>query len=86
MYFEPLIIQNKPLVLATIVYIKNYILSKHNPRLREAIYTNIEHLIGENALANDNNFIDLDQLTIDANEFQLIELYQLADYIREFKI
>lgn len=86
MYFRPLENLENPNHLGIKVYLKNYILHKHNPRLREAVYTHIEHLIGEKAFANDINFIDLDQLTVDAMGLQLMELYHLADYIREFKI
>lgn len=86
MYFRPLENLENPNHLGIKVYLKNYILHKHNPRLREAVYTHIEHLIGEKAFANDINFIDLDQLTVGAMQHQLVELYHLADYIREFKI
>ncbi len=86
MYFEPLENLEKPTDLGIKVLLKNYIIHKDNPRLREAVYVHIEHLIGEKSFANDINFIDLDQLTIGAMQHQLLELYHLADYIREFKI
>lgn len=56
-----------------------------NPRLREAVYTHIEHLIGEKSFANNINFIDIDQLPSDVIGFQLIELYNLGAYIKKFK-
>ena len=59
--------------------LKNYIIHKDNPRLREAVYVHIEHLIGEKAFANDIAFIEIGQLEGD-NENQ-IELYNLKSYI-----
>jgi hypothetical protein len=85
MYFLPLENLENPNHLGIRVYLKNYILHKSNPRLREAVYTHIEHLVGEKAFANNINFIDLAQLTADTTELQPIELYFLNDYIREFK-
>jgi hypothetical protein len=85
MYFLPLENLENPNHLGIRVYLKNYILHKHNPRLREAVYTHIEHLIGEKAFANEISFIDLAQLTADTIEPQPIELYFLNDYIRECK-
>ena len=52
---------------------------KDNPRLREAVYIHIEHLIGEKAFANDIAFIEIGQWEGD-NENQ-IELYNLKSYI-----
>ena len=85
MYFLPLENLENANHLGIRVYLKNYILHKHNPRLKEAVYTHIEHLVGEKAFANDINFIDLAQLTGNTTEPQPIELYFLNDYIREFK-
>lgn len=85
MYFFPLENTENPNSLGMRVFLKNFILHKNNPRLREAVYTHIEHLIGEKAFANDINFIEIVQLTADTTEPQPIDLYFLNDYIREFK-
>jgi hypothetical protein len=79
MYFIPLENPNKPIDLGIKVLLKNYIVHKDNPRLREAVYVHIEHLIGEKAFANDIAFIEIGQLEGD-NKNQ-IELYNLKSYI-----
>ena len=79
MYFIPLENPNKPTDLGIKVLLKNYIVLKDNPRLREAVYVHIEHLIGEKSFANDISFIEIGQLEGD-NENQ-IELYNLKSYI-----
>ena len=79
MYFIPLENPNKPTDLGIKVLLKNYIVHKDNPRLREAVYVHIEHLIGEKAFANDIAFIEIGQWEGD-NENQ-IELYNLKSYI-----
>ena len=79
MYFIPLENPNKPTDLGIKVLLKNYIVHKDNPRLREAVYVHIEHLIGEKAFANDIAFIEIGQLEGD-NENQ-IELFNLKSYI-----
>ena len=79
MYFIPLENPNKPSDLGIKVLLKNYIIHKDNPRLREAVYVHIDHLIGEKAFANDIAFIEIEQLEGD-NENQ-IELYNLKSYI-----
>jgi hypothetical protein len=79
MYFEPLEIQNKPLELGIRVHIKDYIVYKDNPRLKEAVYIHLEHLLGEKSFANDLAFIEIGQL--ETNQVNLIELYQLKFYI-----
>lgn len=79
MYFIPLENQEKETDLGIKVFIKNYIIHKDNPRLREAVYVHIEHLIGEKSFANDIAFIEIDQLTNCNND--LIELYQLSNII-----
>ena len=84
MYFIPLENCDNPNRLGIRVYLNNYILHKDNPRLREAVYTQIEHLIGEKAFANDINFIELVQLTADTIHPQPIDLCYLNDYLREF--
>ncbi len=79
MYFIPLENPNKPTDLGIKVLLKNFIIHKENPRLREAVYVLIEHLIGEKAFANDIAFIEIGQLE-GADENQ-IELYYLKSYI-----
>jgi hypothetical protein len=79
MYFIPLENSNKPTDLGIKVVLKNYIVHKDNPRLREAVYVHIEHLVGEKTFANDIAFIEIAQLEADnKNE---IELYNLKSYI-----
>ena len=79
MYFIPIENIEKPTDLGIKVLLKNYIIHKDNPRLREAVYVHIEHLIGEKAFANDIAFIEIGQWEGD-NENQ-IELYNLKSYI-----
>jgi hypothetical protein len=79
MYFIPLENPNKPTDLRIKVLLKNYIVHKDNPRLREAVYVHIEHLIGEKSFANDIAFIEIEQWEED-NENQ-IEIYNLKSYI-----
>lgn len=79
MYFIPLENPDKPTDLGIKVLLKNHIVHKDNPRLREAVYVHIEHLIGEKSFANDIAFIEIAQLEGD-NQNQ-IELYNLKSYI-----
>ncbi|MGV3697224.1 hypothetical protein [Flavobacterium sp.] len=79
MYFIPLENPNKPTDLGIKVLLKNYIIHKDNPRLREAVYVHIEHLIGEKVFANDIAFIEIGQLEGDYENS--IELYNLKSYI-----
>lgn len=79
MYFIPLENPNKPPDLGIKVLLKNYIIHKDNPRLREAVYVHIEHLIGEKAFANDIAFIEIGQL--EGNQKNTIALCYLHDYI-----
>jgi hypothetical protein len=79
MYFILLENIEKPTDLGIKVLIKNYIVHKDHPRLREAVYIQIEHLIGEKAFANDIAFIEIGQL--DGNQEESIELYNLKFYI-----
>lgn len=85
MYFEPLENPNNPDNLGVRIYTKNHIIHKENPRFREAVYTHIEHLVGEKSFANNINFIDIDQLPMGNIGFRLIELYNLEAYIKKFK-
>ena len=79
MYFIPLENPNKPTDLGIKVLLKNYIVHKDNPRLREAVYVHIEHLIGEKAFANDIAFIEIGQW--EGDDENQIELYNLKSYI-----
>jgi hypothetical protein len=84
-YFIPLQIPGKPHELGIKVLLKNYIIHKHNPSLREVLYVHIEHLIGEKSFANDLSFIEIDQLnTEDIDDDCLLELYNLKSFI-DFK-
>jgi hypothetical protein len=79
MYFIPLENPNKPTDLGIKVLLKNYIVHKDNPRLREAVYVHIEHLIGEKAFANDIAFIEMGQW--EGDNVNHIQLYNLKSYI-----
>lgn len=79
MYFIPIENIEKPTDLGIKVLLKNYIIHKDNPRLRESVYVQIEHLIGEKAFANDIAFIEIGQLEINQND--KIEMYNLHSYI-----
>jgi hypothetical protein len=81
MYFIPLENPNKLTDLGIKVLLKNYIVHKDNPRLREAVYVHIEHLIGEKAFANDIAFIEIGQL--ESNSENIIELYNLKFYFED---
>jgi hypothetical protein len=60
--------------------LKNYIIHKENPKLREAVYIQIEHLIGEKAFANDIAFIEMGQL--ETKQVNTIALCYLLSYIQ----
>jgi len=85
MYFASIENLKKQTDLGIRIYLKNYIIHKENPRLREAVYTHIEHLIGEKSFANDVAFIEIEQLTSKINDIELLDLYNLADYVIFFK-
>ena len=82
-YFIPLENPNKPPDLGIKVLVKNYIVHKDNPRLREAVYIHIEHLIGEKAFANDIAFIEIGQLEGDSES--QIELYKIEKHFLRAK-
>lgn len=67
------------------MYIKNNIVYKDNPRLREAVYIHLEHLLGEKSFANDISLIDIAQIPIDFKELEFIELYKLGAHIEKYK-
>ena len=79
MYFIPLENPNKPTDLGIKVLLKNYIVHKDNPRLREAVYVHIEHLIGEKSFVNEIAFIEIGQLEND--DKNLINMYNLTSFI-----
>jgi len=79
MYFIPLENPNKPTDIGIKVLLKNYIVHKENPRLQEAVYVHIEHLIGEKAFANDIAFIEIGQW--EGDDENQIDLYNLKSYI-----
>ena len=79
MYFTPLENPNKPTDLGIKVLLKNYIVHKDTTRLREAVYVQIEHLIGEKSFANDIAFIEIGQW--EGDDENQIELYNLKSYI-----
>ncbi len=81
-YFLPLEVPGKPHEFGIKVLLKNYIVHKDNPRLREALYVHIEHLIGEKSFANDLSFIEIDQLkNEDLEDDCVLELYNLKFFI-----
>jgi hypothetical protein len=81
MYFIPLEIPDKPNEFGIRIMIKNYIIHKDNPKLREAVYIHLEHLIGEKAFANEIKFIEIEQLgEIQANMIELCHLKYYIDF------
>ncbi len=85
-YFLPLEVPGKPHEFGIKVLLKNYIVHKENPRLREALYVHIEHLIGEKSFANDLSFIEIDQLkNEDLEDDCVLELYNLKFFIDSFE-
>lgn len=78
-YFIPLKKPNQPNDLEIKVLLKNYIVHKDNPRLREAVYVHIEHLIDEKAFANDIALIEIGQL--EGDDENQIELYQIEKHL-----
>ncbi|MDP2161986.1 MAG: hypothetical protein Q8K02_16010 [Flavobacterium sp.] len=85
-YFLPLEVPGKPHEFGIKVLLKNYIVHKNNPRLREALYVHIEHLIGEKSFANDLSFIEIEQLkNEDLEDDCVLELYNLKFFIDSFE-
>lgn len=85
-YFLPLEVPGKPHEFGIKILLKNYIVHKDNPRLREALYVHIEHLIGEKSFANDLSFIEIDQLkNEDLEDDCVLELYNLKSFIDSFE-
>lgn len=75
MYFDAVNNSEKPTDLGIKIFFKNNIIYKDNPRLRQAVYVHIKHLIGEIFFANDIAFIEIGQLG--SNSKNLIELFNL---------
>jgi hypothetical protein len=80
MYFITIETPNKPTDLGIRVLLKNYIVHKDNPRLREAVYFLIENLIGEKSFANNIAFIEIRQL--EGDQKNTIALCYLHSYIQ----
>ncbi|MEC4004852.1 hypothetical protein OX283_009315 [Flavobacterium sp. SUN052] len=80
MYFIALV--NKKNDLGIKVLLKNFFLNKDNKRLREAVYVQIEHIIGEKSFANNIAFIDIGQL--ENNQKNLIQLYKLQFFVDNY--
>jgi hypothetical protein len=45
----------------------------------------LEHLLGEKSFANDISLIDIAQQPSDIEKMKLLNLYNLADYIKNIK-
>lgn len=84
MYFLPLEIKHRPNSLGIRIFLKNYLIHSNNKNLQEAIYTQVEHLIGEKSFANEITFIEVAQLKGEMKKIT-IPLYELGVYIRTFK-
>ncbi len=83
MYFLPLEKPTNHQDLGVCIYINNYIFHKDNPKLKEAVYIQIEHLIGEKSFANDLSFIDITQIPV--TNTTLFEFCYLVSFIEDFK-
>ncbi|MGV9004446.1 hypothetical protein [Flavobacterium sp.] len=79
MYFQPIKNPQIPTQMGIKVFLKNYIVHKHDPKLKEAVYVHIEHLVGEKAFANEIAFIEIAQL--EGEQKNLTELYNLKQYL-----
>lgn len=81
MYFIPIQNPNKPTVVGIKVLLKNYIVHKENPNIRDAVYILIEHLVGEKIFANAIEFIEIGQL--DGELKNGCAIYALMGYINK---
>lgn len=82
MWYTVITTENNPILLSLNIYIKNYVVLGYNDHLVTAIYTLLEHLLGEKAFANEIHLIKICQLTSTAeNNETLVPLYALQDYI-----
>jgi hypothetical protein len=78
-YFILLGNPDKPTDLGIRVLLKNYVVYKNNPKLKEAVYIVIQHLLGEKTFANELKFIDIDQLHQIDDDY--VKLHHLNLYI-----
>lgn len=83
MYFYPLQTSEKPTALGIRIYINNYIIHQNNPKLQEAVYIHLEHLLGEKVFANELTYIDIKQRTQSNHDY--FELCYLSSFIEDFK-
>ena len=65
-----------------IVYLKNYTIHCNNKNLLEVVYIIIQDIIGEKALAENINFVELEQMPNQEND-ELIYLFDLQYYLDE---
>lgn len=79
--FLPLNYNNKIKKLDIIIYLKNYKIHCNTTILQQAIYIILQDLLGEKALYQNINFVQLANLP--NNRKDLIELYELQYYIDE---
>ena len=79
MYFMPTLNRLRATDFGIIVLLKNFIVHQNNPKLKEAVYAIIEHLVGEKSFANEIAFIELQQLN--GNEKPILNLYDLQIYM-----
>lgn len=79
MYFMPTLDRQRVADFGIIVLLKNFIVHQNNPKLKEAVYAIIEHLVGEKSFANEIAFIELRQLK--GNEKHVLNLYDLQIYM-----
>ena len=79
--FLPLNYNNKIKKLDIIIYLKNYKIHCNTTILQQAIYIILQDLLGEKALYQNINFVQLANLP--NNRKELIELYELQYYIDE---
>lgn len=65
-----------------VVYLKNYTVNCNNKNLLQVIYIIIQDIIGEKALFDNINFVELEQMPNEEN-IELIYLYDLLYYLDE---
>lgn len=74
--------ENNPLLISLNIYIKNFVVLGYNDHLVTAIYTLLEHLLGEKSFANEIHLIKICQLTgTIENNMKLVSLYALPEYV-----
>ena len=77
--FEPLQYENCKKI-DMIVYLKNYTIHCNNKNLLQVVYIIIQDIIGEKALSENINFVELEQMPNEEN-IELIYLYDLQYYL-----